>query len=190
MPTCIPNSEGVLVNLYNPDLICWTGLHILHSTLGIIIAIIYAIISMIVCVTFFETNSSNNSPDARIHARTEAYLMVLKILLLLFPAVLFGTSFRWLSTITLSMVSGYIFFRMINERPFYMESMNVYFDILNGMYFWASLSCIGTMITENSSVNSWMIFFFLGTPIFGILMFLWPDNREYLLSLSIDQVEN
>jgi len=57
--------NGVQVNIYSEEVVCFTGVHYLHLTVAIIICIIFISFSMIVALTFFEIHDEEESSSAR-----------------------------------------------------------------------------------------------------------------------------
>ena len=62
---CTLDSENVLRHTEFSEIICWQQTHILHSTLGILISIIFTCFVMIVSLTYFEAKTLTHDPNAR-----------------------------------------------------------------------------------------------------------------------------
>ena len=64
-----------------PEIQCWTGAHIIHSTFAIVVAVIFIAICLVVSLTFFDSNSNSHDISARINSRADVYVVVMKIIL-------------------------------------------------------------------------------------------------------------
>ena len=71
---CINNGEGVLVHSFFTEIRCWTGIHILHAVLSIIVSTIFVLVSLVVSITYFECRSTSNDPTARFHITSTFFI--------------------------------------------------------------------------------------------------------------------
>jgi hypothetical protein len=62
---CQNNSNGVLVNRMFPSTTCWNGMHIIQAVIAIMVAIVFAAISLIAGITYFECRGSSHDATAR-----------------------------------------------------------------------------------------------------------------------------
>jgi len=62
---CKIDSEDILRHTEFNEIICWQQTHILHSTLGILISIIFTCFVMIISLTYFEAKTLTHDPNAR-----------------------------------------------------------------------------------------------------------------------------
>ena len=183
------NANGYLVHLYYGSMKCWTGMHILHACAGLLFAIIYATICIIISMTFFETKTTSNSADARINARNDLILLGFKLIMILLMTYFINPAFNWFIAIILFLGGAFIYLRVRSERSYYNETVNNFVDILNGIYFSGSVVLLIAMITQFTSFNSSIVLMLIGVPLIALLIGLLPDNRRSLLMKTIDQVE-
>ena len=59
------HANGTLINIYTVDMECFKGVYFLHLTLAIIISLIFICICIIVSLTFFEIDDSEESSSSR-----------------------------------------------------------------------------------------------------------------------------
>ena len=81
MLACAENeTETGYVHSNYRDVECWTGTHIIHAVAAILVSILFIIISIIVCLTYYESRTTTNDPSARTNSRTDTFHMIDKIL--------------------------------------------------------------------------------------------------------------
>ena len=66
-----------------PDVKCWTGAHIIHSTLAITVSLIFIALCLIVALTFYDSNNNSHDISARINSRAVVFVVVMKLILTL-----------------------------------------------------------------------------------------------------------
>lgn len=62
---CTNDNENVLRHTYFSEVVCWQQTHILHSILSIFISIIFTLLVMVLSLTYFETKTITNDPNAK-----------------------------------------------------------------------------------------------------------------------------
>ena len=79
---CITVS-GQQVHYLFPDQQCWVSFHILHSSIAIIMALIFCVICLITVLTFYECRSISNDPTARYSSRSHFIFLVYQIVMII-----------------------------------------------------------------------------------------------------------
>ena len=64
--TCkIDKKTGKSMNDFANNIECWAGLHFLHFICSVVVSIVFIIISLIVALTYFECNESEENHSAK-----------------------------------------------------------------------------------------------------------------------------
>lgn len=86
------DGDGTMRLALFPDLVCWTGQHVIHVAFSIgknnsqfdnylAVSIIFLLICIVVSYTFFDMSFLSKDMKATVHNRGESFLIVLKIIL-------------------------------------------------------------------------------------------------------------
>ena len=65
LSSCVKDSQNVLVHFYYPDVICWSGSHVIHSIFSFVIIIIFLVICILSTLTLFDSRLNFNNPCAK-----------------------------------------------------------------------------------------------------------------------------
>lgn len=71
----------LVLNLY-PEIQCWTGLQLLHTSFAIAVSFVFIIICLIAALALFETKESPNDVCAKVTSRPDFTVLVVKIIIL------------------------------------------------------------------------------------------------------------
>ena len=56
-------------------------MHLIHATLSIIVSVIFIMISIVVALTYFDSQSTSHDISARVNSRADVFTIALKIIL-------------------------------------------------------------------------------------------------------------
>ena len=62
---CVTDDNGNYVQTYFPNIVCWSGIYILHGVCSIFVIIVFVVICLAVSITYFECRSTSNDSTAR-----------------------------------------------------------------------------------------------------------------------------
>jgi hypothetical protein len=82
------SENGHSSNLLFPTFMCWTGQHIIHATFALVVSFIFIIISLVVALTYFDSQSTSHDISARVNSRSDVFFIGLKITLIYLYAFL------------------------------------------------------------------------------------------------------
>jgi fumarate reductase subunit D len=68
-------------------------MHIIHATFALVIAFVFIIISLIVILTYFDSQSTSHDISARVNSRAEVFVIFTKIVLIYFFVFLADTQY-------------------------------------------------------------------------------------------------
>jgi hypothetical protein len=81
---CLPSEddENLLVMSLYDDVVCWTGLFILHSSFAVFVSFIFVIICLIAALALYESKESPNDVSAKVSSRADFGVLIVKIVIL------------------------------------------------------------------------------------------------------------
>lgn len=81
MFSCTTNSTGELVFDLFPDIVCFTGMHLVHVVVGSVIGIIFILVSLVVTMNNFEIRITSQDITARSNSLGDVAFIINKIVL-------------------------------------------------------------------------------------------------------------
>lgn len=141
------------VNTLFEDLECWTGLHLLHTAFAVVVSIIFIAISIVVAMTYFDSQSTSNDPTARVNSKGELFYIYEKIVLTYIYAFVNGQDYHWPLIVILFVLSYIGYTTFSNHWPYYNDKMTIYMSVIAGIYVWGNICLIVTKILENAPFN-------------------------------------
>jgi len=63
------------------DLQCWTGTHIIHGAIAVLISLVFILICLVISLTFFRSTNKSNNAAARSHSRVDVFILLMKLVL-------------------------------------------------------------------------------------------------------------
>jgi hypothetical protein len=173
--------EGGNLTLF-PDTQCWAGSHIIHAAFAIIVSVIFIVISMVVSLTYFESRSTSNDLAAKVTARADVFVVIMKTILLYLFAFLAKAQYHWFIIAVLIIVSFIAYYNYRFNWPYFNDRMNVFFCALTGLFLWANLVLFLAKLLENTDFSGALQLYFLGLPlVIGLVVFDRDDRVSLLL---------
>lgn len=190
MPQCDYDDDGTWVQQFFPDIVCWKGMHLLHTIVGFTVAGLFIVICMIVSLTYYESKDDPNDPGAKVNNRCEVVNNTTKIIGVIVTTFFIQESHQWMIAIVLTLTSFIVFIKCHLERPYYNELINRISDINNGTYLWSCGLLILAMLLADTEYTASVPLFFLGTPIIGVIFYTMDFHGDKLLMKPIEQFES
>lgn len=164
--------NGSYENRLYDDMVCWSGEHIIHGTFAIGISLIFICISLIVSLTYFDSQSTSHNISARVNSRSEVFYIIVKIILIYVYAFVEYGEQQWLIIILMVILSFIGLYNYLYKWPYYNEKMNMYLVVLNGLFFWSNFSLFAAKVFEDTDFSGALQMFFLGIPlVIGVILF-------------------
>ncbi len=142
--------DGHYANLLFPDFLCWTGQHIIHAAFALVVSVIFIIISIVVALTYFDSQSTSHDISARVNSRADVFFIGMKIILIYVYAFLGKEQYQWL-IIALLLILSYIgYYNYSYKWPYFNDKMNKYFSVLNGIFLWSNFVLFIAKLLEDT----------------------------------------
>ena len=169
------------------DTQCWSGAHIIHAVFAILISVIFVVISMVVSLTYFESRSTSNDLAAKVTARADIFVVVMKTILLYVYAFLAAPVYHWFVIAVLVIVSFVAYYSYRVNWPYFNDRMNVFFCGLTGLFLWANLVLVLAKLLQFTDFSGALQLYFLGLPlVIGLVMF----DRDDRVALLLQNINN
>jgi len=165
---------------------CWQSTHIIHACFAIIVSIIFIIISLVVSMTYFESRSTSNDLAAKVSARADVFIVVMKTILLYIFAFLVRQQYHWFIIAVLIILSFIAYYNYRINWPYFNDKMNVFFCALTAIFLWANLVLVLAKLLENTEFSGALQLYFLGLPLVVGLVIFDRDDRVNLLMQNIN----
>ena len=102
---------------------CWVGIYYIHALFSIITSISFILISLIVQLTYFETKPSSKNPMSKSNSKFDVFMLISKIIILITFNLIGYESNHWILIFILFFISGFMFFLLYENSPFYKKSI-------------------------------------------------------------------
>lgn len=161
-------------------------MHIIHSTISIVVSFLFMIICLIVALTYFDASSSSKEYSARVNARADLYVVCMKIAGTYIFLLIGAPEYQWLLIFILLVLSYQAFANFRYSLPYYRDRMNKFFSTTTGIFLWINFCLLVAKILENTEFSGALQLMFLGIPlIIGVIVF-GKDERSKLLMKNIN----
>lgn len=110
-------------------------------------------ISLVVSLTYFESRSTSNDLAAKVTARADVFIVIMKTILLYLFAFLARQTYHWFIIAVLIIVSFIAYFNYRSNWPYFNDRMNVFFCALCGLFLWANLVLFLAKMLENTDFS-------------------------------------
>ena len=172
------DNNGKLTLTYDPSLTCWKGSHIVHVIFAIIFSVFFVIICTVIQLCYFDCRFSINDHGARSSSRADSFLVITKIIQILFMYYAFAIrEIHWIIIILQWVISYFMFYFYYAYHPYYNESANTMRVISNGLYLWSNTVLLIGKILENSEFNAGIELVLVGSIFFILYILLTRTNR-------------
>lgn len=177
--------DDKLVIIYNPDIVCWTGQHYIHVIMGILFAILFCIVSLVVQMCYFESRFNLHDHGAKANARADCFLTISKIINIMLKSFFYQYKhLHWAILIISWAITYLMFYFYYNFHPDYDEKAHRIKIIVIGIYLWANTVIIIGKIFENSEFDNCVELLFLGS--FIIIAYFLLSSQEITRIVSKD----
>ena len=118
------------MNHFFPNFYCWPGQHIIHGTFAVVVSFIFIIISLVVGLTYFDSQSTSHDISARVNSRADIHFIAMKIILIYFYAFLGRKEYHWVIIALLLVLSWTGYSNYSHKWPYFNDKMNKYFSVV------------------------------------------------------------
>ncbi len=136
-----------------PEFQCWTGLHILHSSFALLVSSLFMMVSIVVALTYYDSQSTSNDPSARVNSRSDVFELILKIILNYLFTFFGFEQYHWFLIAVLLVLSAISYFKYRYSWPYYNEKISKVFNVLTGIFLWTNIVLLIAKILEHTNFN-------------------------------------
>ena len=130
MVECEPDEEtNVLILGLYPQIQCFSGMHLIHGGLSLLITAVFVLIALMCSYTLFENQMTTNNPKACRHSQGEVWFIICKTSLQLTFSFI-PASMDWLLCLVPVTTGFGMWYVYMFDKPYYTESMNKFQQIM------------------------------------------------------------
>jgi hypothetical protein len=136
-----------------PDLVCWTGQHIIHTAFAIAVSIVFIVICIIVTLTYFDNSITSTDIGAKVNARAESFVIILKIILNYLYTFFATKEYHWLLLAALIVLSftSYRIYRY--NWPYFNDGITKFYCCLTGNFLWGNINLLIIKLLEGTDYS-------------------------------------
>ncbi|EGR29851.1 PAS domain S-box family protein [Ichthyophthirius multifiliis] len=178
----INNNKEEAHSKFNETL-CWTGLHILHSFIGVFFISILSILNFSLLITFFDRRMNSNDPNAKLSGQTNYSFGIYKLLIIIIFVFMNNDQFSYLLLALILGGSILIFQRVHFHNSYINEKINKLWDCLASIQLWTAICLIASKLMEQKIFQGTLLMWIIGIPFLVIYICTSRDqNLNFLLS--------
>ena len=186
MLECSPEEGETWLGLFPFELVCWKGEHIIHAAFSIVISLIFIGISLIVSLTFYESNGYIGDISAKVNARADFYLIIMQIILSYLYAFFHEPRFHWFIMATLLITSSIGYFMFRANWPYYSTRMNKTLFMANAIFLWGNYCAFLCLLLQNTDFSAGLYLYFIGFPLVVAAVLFEKDERVGMLQRNME----
>lgn len=160
--------EWVLTSF--PEVVCWTGWHLFHSSITLLFVAIFVVISCVVALALFEPRMTTGKLTARQNSNGEVVFILNKIILL-FIFIFMPVGGNAFYIITMLVLSFWQFWCYSINQPFYSKSATKFFKICSTYYFWTTFMLFVGLVLGDYGFDGALVIWMSGLPFFIIIIY-------------------
>lgn len=184
---CIKDKAGTKwINHANADLECYTPIHFLHMTIGLIVTILFILISLFVALTFFENSEFTGGDSAKENSRADFAILISKIVSTSISTFFQDEKFQWFVIVINFSFSVFQVVQMYTARPYYNFKQMGLIMCLSGIYMWSNFMLLVCKIFGNYKFEGGFYIWLIGCPIIGFYFYKGTDESKKVLSRGIN----
>lgn len=162
------NGAWEMVNF--PEVRCWEGWHLFHTSITLLFVTLFVIISTIVALALFEPRMTTKKLTARQNSNGEVVFIINKIVLQFFFSFSpFNSSAFYVVIIFL--LSFWQFWFYTVKKPYYSKLATKFFKICSTYYFWTAFMLMMGQLLKNYDFNGALLIWIAGLPFFAIIIY-------------------
>ena len=92
-----------------------------------------------VSLTYYESRSTSNDLAAKVTARADVFIVIMKTILLYVFSFLTKPTYHWFIIAVLIIVSFIAYYNYRMDWPYFNDKMNIFFCALTGLFLWGNL---------------------------------------------------
>ena len=178
------NSQNEVVS----EIKCWSGAFYVHAVFGILMSILFILMTFLVQCTYFETKFGTHNPIAKSTSQADCFLVLVKIILVIIFTFLNKTGDnQWIIIAFLIFLSGYLVYSYYEHQPYYNHITMKMYNCLTLIFLWSNLVLLISKILEKSKFDGGLGLFFLGLPVIIAVIFTGKD--QILAGLVINLIK-
>lgn len=175
--------EILVLSMFN-EITCFEGTHIMHACIAVVVSIVLIAITLLIVFLYFESRKQHTIVLAKIHARVDFFVTLIKLLLVIVYAFLQDESFIGFKILVLVVTSSITFLRYMFDRPFYSRPFNKLMSIIHGIFAWTNYMILLGAILGNARFNMLLFIYLLGIPIICVLILTSRQDAHMKILLT------
>lgn len=183
--------NGVLVNNFNNGIQCFTGEHLVHAVIAIVILIAFVPFTIAISLIFYESRTmAVQDITSRTHSHYETLMLSLKTILSILLLVIKGTSSQWVIALVLFAGTWLLTYAYAFDSRFYHKTTCNFASCFTLLNLWiAFIYCFQLILGTTTSTGAAELLV-LGCPLVICAIFLNRNKNWMILSKAIHNVNN
>jgi len=186
---CGTNADGVLKHLVYPEVVCFSGIHVLHVAISYLVLILFILIVYITTILNYE-NRYTRDPTSKINATSDLVMLLQQTIYVFFFTFFSQSQYALFKVLLLALFSVATYASIVSNRPYYSPTTQILVEIFSGIFAWVNLVLLGAMIISSTNFTGALEILFLGIPIILLLIYTRQEDRNKLLLTAETQIES
>jgi len=187
---CVENFNGDQVHYIFTERECWSGSHLTHAIVGLLMMILFIFPAFAISLTYFERRGDTNEPTARINARAEFLVLIYETVMAFTLTFLNGDQFDYVWIGLMLIGTAILFLKFMLGSPFHKAFFTKVWSTLTALCVWTSLMLFAAKIFERNVFGGSLVAWGLGIPFTVLYVIAARDNRINLLLLNVNKFKN
>jgi hypothetical protein len=169
--------DGVWTMGSFPDVVCWQGWHLFHTSITLIFTVVFVIISTVVALALFEPRMTSKKLTARQNSNAEVVFIINKIVLQFFFSFSPFQGSAFYVTIVF-LLAFWQFWCYTVRKPYYSTVATKFFQICSTYYFWTAFMLMAGQVLQLYGFDGALIIWISGLPFFAIIIYFDQTIKE------------
>lgn len=150
MLSCETNDSDKFVHTQFGEEACWSGIHIMHAIIAIIIAITFAIVCLFSALTYYECRNTQNDPTARSNSKPTIIFLLYQIVMIVCFTFMHTEDLQYVLIAFQLIGTLIVFCKYHYDSPYYNETLQKLWSFLTAILVWTSILLAFAKFLENN----------------------------------------
>lgn len=141
---CSTDTDGVLKHVIYPEVVCFTGIHVLHVVISYLVIILFGLIVYITTILNYE-NRYTRDPASKINATSDLVMLLQQTIYVFFFTFFPQSQYALFKVLLLAFFSVATYASIVSNRPYYSPTTQILVEIFSGIFAWVNLVLLGTI---------------------------------------------
>ncbi len=176
----LPGGQAYAMQSY-PEVPCWQGWHVLHATVAVLSACVFAVVCSVVALTLYEPRIRKDIINCRQNSNGEVIYILNKIIIQVFFSFNVVKN-DWFYVLLLLSLSGWLFYAYNLRSPFYNKAVSAFYRIATSYFFYTNLMLFVSLALRGTGFTGGLVAWAAGLPF--IFLYFCFEKKSNISNLS------